>query len=112
MRLAAIDIGTNSVHMIIVSVGPKVSFDVIDREKEMVRLGSGGLDGEPLATASMTAALHALTKFRRLADAHRVDEIIAVATSATREDSTSRAAMTSTTAFAPINASCCASTPR
>src|SRR6266852_2827742 len=33
----------------------------------------------------MHAALQALSKFRRLADSHRVDLIIAVATSATRE---------------------------
>ena len=39
MRLAAIDIGTNSVHMIVVRVRPDFSFEVIDREKEMVRLG-------------------------------------------------------------------------
>ena len=41
MRLAAIDIGTNSVHMIVVRVRPDFSFEVVDREKEMVRLGAG-----------------------------------------------------------------------
>jgi exopolyphosphatase/guanosine-5'-triphosphate,3'-diphosphate pyrophosphatase len=85
MRLAAIDIGTNSVHMIVVHVRPDLSFEVIDREKEMVRLGSGGLDGRALTPAAMTAALQALSKFRRLADSHNVDEVIAAATSATRE---------------------------
>ena len=45
MRIAAIDIGTNSIHMIVVQVRPDLSFEVIDREKEMVRLGAGGLDG-------------------------------------------------------------------
>ena len=45
MRIAAIDIGTNSLHMIVVKVRPDLSFEVIDREKEMVRLGVGGLDG-------------------------------------------------------------------
>ena len=49
MRLAAIDIGTNSVHMIVVRVRPDLSFEVIDREKEMVRLGAGGLDGKALS---------------------------------------------------------------
>jgi exopolyphosphatase / guanosine-5'-triphosphate,3'-diphosphate pyrophosphatase len=85
MRLAAIDIGTNSVHMIVVRVRPDLSFEVIDREKEMVRLGAGGLDGRALTDAAMEAALQALAKFRRLADSHGVDEIIATATSATRE---------------------------
>lgn len=85
MRLAAIDIGTNSVHMIIVQVRPDFSFEIVDREKEMVRLGAGGLDGKKLTPEAMTAALQALSKFARLAKSHEVDEILAVATSATRE---------------------------
>ena len=85
MRLAAIDIGTNSLHMIVVRVRADLSFEVIDREKEMVRLGAGGLDGRALTPEAMQAALQVLSKFRRLADSHGVDEIIAVATSATRE---------------------------
>jgi len=85
MQLAAIDIGTNSVHMIVVRVRPDLSFEVVDREKEMVRLGAGGLDGKALTPAAMQAALQALSKFKRLADSHGVDEIIAAATSATRE---------------------------
>lgn len=85
MRLAAIDIGTNSVHMIVVRVRPDFSFEVIDREKEMVRLGAGGLDGRRLTRDAMNAALQALSKFERLARSHQVDEILAAATSATRE---------------------------
>jgi exopolyphosphatase/guanosine-5'-triphosphate,3'-diphosphate pyrophosphatase len=85
MRIAAIDIGTNSIHMIVVQVRPDLSFEVIDREKEMVRLGAGGLDGRSLTPEAMHAALQVLSKFRRLAESHKVDEVIAVATSATRE---------------------------
>ncbi len=85
MRLAAIDIGTNSVHMIVVRVRPDFSFEVIDREKEMVRLGAGGLDGKRLTREAMQGALQALSKFERLARSHQVDEILAAATSATRE---------------------------
>ena len=85
MRLAAIDIGTNSVHMIVVRVRPDFSFEIVDREKEMVRLGAGGLDGKQLTPEAMAAALQALKKFARLAQSHHVDEILAVATSATRE---------------------------
>ena len=85
MRIAAIDIGTNSIHMIVVQVRPDLSFEVIDREKDMVRLGAGGLDGRSLTPTAMAAALQTLSKFRRLAESHKVDEIIAAATSATRE---------------------------
>ena len=85
MRLAAIDIGTNSVHMIVVRVRPDLSFEVIDREKEMVRLGAGGLDGRKLTPEAMHAALQVLSKFKRLASSHKVDHVIAAATSAVRE---------------------------
>ena len=85
MRIAAIDIGTNSVHVIIVQVRADRSFEIIDREKEMVRLGSGGLGGRSLTEPAMLAALQALGKFTRLAESHDVDEIVAAATSAVRE---------------------------
>src|SRR5262245_18103679 len=85
MRIAAIDIGTNSIHMIVVQIRPDLSFEVIDREKEMVRLGAGGLDGRALTSEAMHAAFQVLSKFRRLAESHNVEQVIAVASSATRE---------------------------
>jgi len=85
MHLAAIDIGTNSLHMILVRVTVDGGFEVIGREKDMVRLGAGGLEGRPLNDGAMDAALQTLARFKRLADSRSVDEIIAVATSAVRE---------------------------
>ena len=71
--------------MIVVQVRPDLSFEVIDREKDMVRLGAGGLDGRNLTPTAMSAAMQTLSKFKRLAESHKVDEIVAAATSATRE---------------------------
>jgi exopolyphosphatase/guanosine-5'-triphosphate,3'-diphosphate pyrophosphatase len=85
MHIAAIDIGTNSLHIIVCRVRPDLSFEVIDREKDMVRLGAGGLDGRRLTESSVTAAVLTLSKFMRLAASHGVDEVIATATSAVRE---------------------------
>ncbi len=85
MRIAAIDIGTNSIHMIVVRVRQDLSFEVIDREKEMVRLGAGGLDGRSLTPTAVTAALQTLSKFRRIAESNHVEEVVAAATSAVRE---------------------------
>src|ERR1051325_4582588 len=85
MRLAAIDIGTNSVHMIVVGVRPDLSFEAIDREKAMVRLGAGGLGGRALTSEAMTAALQARAKFKRIAESPRVHQTLAPATSAPRE---------------------------
>ncbi len=65
MRIAAIDIGTNSLHMIVCRIRPDLSFEVVDREKDMVRLGTGGLDGRQLAEPSMSAAIQTLSKFTR-----------------------------------------------
>jgi exopolyphosphatase/guanosine-5'-triphosphate,3'-diphosphate pyrophosphatase len=85
MRIAAIDIGTNSIHMIVCRIRPDLSFEVIDREKDMIRLGAGGLEGRRLAETTVAVAMQTLAKFRRLAESHGVDETIASATSAVRE---------------------------
>jgi exopolyphosphatase/guanosine-5'-triphosphate,3'-diphosphate pyrophosphatase len=84
MRIATIDVGSNSVHMIVCRVRPDASFEVIDREKDMIRLGAGAVDGR-LPDANLTTALASLAKFKRLAESHGVDEIIVAATSAIRE---------------------------
>ena len=40
-NLAAIDIGTNSFHLIVVHVKKDGNFEIVDREKEVIRLGEG-----------------------------------------------------------------------
>jgi exopolyphosphatase/guanosine-5'-triphosphate,3'-diphosphate pyrophosphatase len=85
MQIAAIDIGTNSLHMIVCRVRPDLSFEVVDREKDMVRLGTGGLDRGRLSESSVAAAIQTLSKFHRLAASHGVEEMIVTATSAVRE---------------------------
>ncbi|MCB9530446.1 MAG: hypothetical protein H6700_01620 [Myxococcales bacterium] len=39
MKLAAIDIGSNSIHMIVAEIDGEGNFAIIDRQKEMARLG-------------------------------------------------------------------------
>ena len=85
MRIAAIDIGTNSIHMILVQVRPDLSFELIGSEKAMVRLGAGGLNGRALTDEAMASALAVLSTFRRLARSHGVDVVRTAATSAVRE---------------------------
>ena len=46
-RIAAIDIGTNSIHMIVAEARGR-DYRVVDREKDMVQLGLSSLDGQPL----------------------------------------------------------------
>jgi exopolyphosphatase / guanosine-5'-triphosphate,3'-diphosphate pyrophosphatase len=83
-RVAAIDIGTNSIHMIVAELR-KRDYRVVDKEKEMVQLGLGSLDGAPLAEDAMSRAIAALVKMGKVARGWEVEDIIAVATSAVRE---------------------------
>jgi len=85
MRLAAIDVGSNSVHMIIADVTSEGHLEVVDRVKEMVRLGRRSFTTGRLTEEAMEMTVRALAHFRRLADMRRVDRMRAVATSAVRE---------------------------
>lgn len=85
--LAAIDIGTNSVHGVVARLtegetGPR--FEILEREKEVVRLGSSAGDIRELGADAIDRAVAALDRFRQVAEVHSAP-ITAVATSAVRE---------------------------
>jgi exopolyphosphatase / guanosine-5'-triphosphate,3'-diphosphate pyrophosphatase len=82
--LAAIDIGTNSVHLVVVKVNENNRFEIIAQEKEVVRLGSGSKDMKYLKEDAMDRGMEALKRYKQIADISRA-EIKAVATSAVRE---------------------------
>ena len=85
-RVAAIDIGTNSIHLLIAAVDPVLhSFRVLLAEKSTTRLGeldpvTGDLGGEAIERAFLT-----LRHCRDLAHSHGVEQILTAATSAVRE---------------------------
>ena len=81
--LAAVDIGTNSVHLVVARVDEN-RIEVVEREKEMVRLGSSAGDMKRLTPAAMTRGIEALARFRQVAAIHGAT-VRAVATSAVRE---------------------------
>ncbi|CAN5440765.1 Ppx/GppA phosphatase family protein [soil metagenome] len=81
---AAIDIGTNSVHMLIARVASSGRFEVITRQKEMVRLGSGRGEMKLLEADAIQRGVEALARCRSLAESFDAP-IYAVATSAVRE---------------------------
>jgi exopolyphosphatase/guanosine-5'-triphosphate,3'-diphosphate pyrophosphatase len=85
VKLATVDIGSNSFHLLVVEVDEQGHFRAIDKEREMVRLGSGGLTVGHMTNEAMDRAIVALTRFADLARAHGCDRIIATATSAVRE---------------------------
>ena len=84
--LAAIDIGTNSIHMVVVKILPSLpAFTVITREKDTVRLGERDTKTGNLTEVAMQRSLAALRRCQKLALSLNASQIIAVATSATRE---------------------------
>lgn len=85
MNLAAIDIGTNSIHMIIVKVTSKQTFEVLVQEKEMVKLGVGVFANKMLSEKAFNAGIQTISRYVQLADEYGVEHIITAATSATRE---------------------------
>lgn len=82
--IAAIDIGTNSFHLVITSVNTKGILHAFTKEKEMVRLGSGSGDMKILQPDAIERGINTLKYFSELAQSKNA-EIIAVATSAVRE---------------------------
>jgi exopolyphosphatase/guanosine-5'-triphosphate,3'-diphosphate pyrophosphatase len=82
--LAAIDVGTNSFHLVVARVFGDTRFEVIAREKDVVRLGSGGGDMKQLTPAAIQRGVDALRHLKRIADISNAP-VRAVATSAVRE---------------------------
>lgn len=83
-RIAAIDLGTNSFHAVIVDIFSDGSFRKVDDLKEMVQLAKGGL-GKRLADAAFKRGIEALRKIKVLCDSYGSEKILAYATSAIRE---------------------------
>lgn len=83
-RLAAIDCGTNSFHLVVADVKPSGKFTVLSRDKEVVRLGEAINDMKHLKEEAMDRALATLRRFVLIARSFNA-EIRAVATSAIRE---------------------------
>lgn len=84
-RLASIDIGTNSFHLIIGEADTNTGrFTILGRERELVRLGSGSTDMKYLQEDAMQRGIEVLKRFKGLADSAGA-QVRAIATSAVRE---------------------------
>lgn len=83
--IAAVDMGTNSFHLIIVQVKSDGSFKIIDREREVIRLGSHkGKEFTWISEGEMEKAVDVLRDFGKIAQFYKAD-VRAIATSAIRE---------------------------
>lgn len=85
IRLAAIDIGSNSIHMIVAQINADGTMTTLWRLKEMVGLGRLSFPSQRLSREAMEQAMGALGRIQQAAKQRRVEKILAVATSAVRE---------------------------
>jgi exopolyphosphatase/guanosine-5'-triphosphate,3'-diphosphate pyrophosphatase len=84
-RVAAIDVGSNSLHMVIALADPDGAITTLFRMKEMVGLGRISFPSKRLTAEAMDRAIATLARFQQAARRRNCEKILAVATSAVRE---------------------------
>ncbi|MGB4439432.1 MAG: exopolyphosphatase, partial [Sedimentibacter sp.] len=83
-NIAIIDLGSNSVRIIIIKINSNGSYKMIEQLKEMVRLSEGMWKDNFLREEAMERTIIALKKFKNITRAQNVNKIVAVATAAVR----------------------------
>jgi exopolyphosphatase/guanosine-5'-triphosphate,3'-diphosphate pyrophosphatase len=83
MKIAVIDLGTNTFHLVI-SESADGTYQEIAKKRIYVRLGEGGLSASHITPEAWKRALDAMKEFQEIIDAHQVKEVYAVGTSALR----------------------------
>ncbi|HEU0253000.1 MAG TPA: hypothetical protein VFR12_08180, partial [Pyrinomonadaceae bacterium] len=85
MKFAAIDIGSNSIKLVVVDAAASDSFAVLSREREVVRLGHETLLKGHLGRGAILRATDCIRRLRSIAEARGAERIVATATAAVRE---------------------------
>ncbi len=80
-----LDIGTNSIRLLIARINPNHTYATQTQQKETIRLGEGEFPQHRLRPAAMQRAVQVCTRFARMARSFGARKIIAVATAACRE---------------------------
>ncbi|MDO9325151.1 MAG: Ppx/GppA phosphatase family protein [Methanoregula sp.] len=83
--VAFIDIGTNSIRLLVVRLNPNHSYTILTRQKQQVRLGEGEFEAEEILPEAAERAVIVCKTFTDLARTFKTEEFVAVATSAMRE---------------------------
>ena len=89
-RLAAIDVGTNTIRLTVAEVQDDDTYRILDEEREMVRLGEKLDRTGRLSEAAISRALAAIGKMKAIADGFKITQLRAIATSAVREAANGR----------------------
>jgi exopolyphosphatase/guanosine-5'-triphosphate,3'-diphosphate pyrophosphatase len=85
LKLAAIDIGSNSIKLLVVDAAASDSFAVLAREKEVVRLGHNTLREGHLADDAIKRAAETIKRYRSISEARGAERLFALATASVRE---------------------------
>ncbi len=85
MRIAAIDVGSNSIHMVVVEADPMGGQHVLAREKAMVRLARGEAKSGEIGPESFRAGLDALAQMAKTIRDFGCDTVMACGTAALRD---------------------------
>ena len=84
-RLAAIDIGTNSIRLMIVEPLRDGTYRILDEEKETTRLGKNLAKTGRLDPAAVETSLDALRRMKQIAAGFQAQDVYTIATCAVRE---------------------------
>ena len=84
-RIAAIDVGSNSLHMVVAQADADGGVTTLWRMKEMVGLGRMSFPSRRLSREAMDRAVTTLRRFQQAAQARQCEKVLAAATSAVRE---------------------------
>lgn len=85
MRIAALDLGSNSFHLLVVEARLDGSFVPLAREREMLRLGDVVARTGAIGEEATERAVGVIRRFRAVFEAQRTDEVVALGTAALRE---------------------------
>lgn len=88
-RVAVIDLGTNTFHLLIADIGLD-GVQIIHKEKLSVKIGERGISQGMIANAARDRAIHAIKGFKQKIDSLNVSQVHATATSAFRNASNGR----------------------
>ena len=83
--LAAIDVGTNSIRLVVAAIEQEGSYRILDEEKEVTRLGEGLEKTGWLGQEPIERSLQTISKMKAIAEGQQVAQLRAIATSAVRE---------------------------
>ena len=85
MKFAAIDIGSNSIKLVVVDAAASDSFAVLARKREIVRLGHETLLRGHISRDAIQRAAKCIKRLRSVANARGAESIVAIATASVRE---------------------------